>query len=89
MTRRNRTQVEHATFEEQTSTHIQLIVSAIEASNKNLQQQLRKKMRKQKLPYVRKIKKQEKHYEKLRGISRNACGNEKERSLRKPNTRKD
>ena len=36
MTRRNRTQEEHATFEEQTSTHIQMIVSAIEASNKEL-----------------------------------------------------
>ena len=33
MTRRNRTQEEHATFEEQTSTHIQMIVSVIEASN--------------------------------------------------------
>ena len=36
MTRRNRTQEEHAIFEEQTSTHIQMIVSAIEASKKEL-----------------------------------------------------
>ena len=36
MTRRMRTQKEHATFEEQTSTHIQMIVSAIEAGKKEL-----------------------------------------------------
>ena len=57
MKRRNRTQEEHAIFEEQTSTHTQMIVSAIEASNKEL---LRKKTRKQEPLYVRKIKKQEK-----------------------------
>ena len=34
MKRRNRTQEEHATFEDQTSTHIQMIVSEIKASNK-------------------------------------------------------
>ena len=37
MTRRNRTQEEHAIFEEQTSTHIQMIVSEVEASNKELE----------------------------------------------------
>ena len=42
MTRRNRTQEEHATFEEQTSTHIQMIVSAIEASNKELIRTIKK-----------------------------------------------
>ena len=36
MTRRNRTQEGHATFEEITSTHIQMIVSAIKASIKEL-----------------------------------------------------
>ena len=36
MTRRNRTQEEYAPFEEQTYTNIQMIVSAIEASNKEL-----------------------------------------------------
>ena len=36
MTRINRTQEEHAAFEEITSTHIQMIVSAIKASNKEL-----------------------------------------------------
>ena len=36
MTGRNRTQEEHATLEEQTSTHIQMIISATEASNKKL-----------------------------------------------------
>ena len=36
MTRTNRTQEGHATFEEITSTHIQMIVSAIKASNKEL-----------------------------------------------------
>ena len=65
MTRRNRTQEEHAIFEEQTSTHTQMIVSAIEASNKEL---LRKKTRKQEPLYVRKIKKQEKRYEQLQKI---------------------
>ena len=34
MTRKTRTQEGHVTFEEQISTHIQMIVSAIEASNK-------------------------------------------------------
>ena len=42
MTRRNRTQEEHATFEEETSTHIQMIVSAIEASNKELIRTIKK-----------------------------------------------
>ena len=65
MKRRNRTQEEHAIFEEQTSTHTQMIVSAIEASNKEL---LRKKTRKQEPLYVRKIKKQEKRYEQLQKI---------------------
>ena len=36
MTRRDRTQEEHATFEEHISTHIQIIVSAREASNKEV-----------------------------------------------------
>ena len=36
MTRRNRTQEEHATFEKQISAHLQMIVSAIQASNKEL-----------------------------------------------------
>ena len=42
MTRRNRTQEEHAIFEEQTSTHTQMIVSAIEASNKELIRTIKK-----------------------------------------------
>ena len=42
MTRRNRTQEEHAIFEEITSTHIQIIVSAIKASNKKLITTIRK-----------------------------------------------
>ena len=36
MTRRNRTQEEHDTFKEQTSNHIEMIVSPIETSNKEL-----------------------------------------------------
>ena len=47
MARRNRTQEEHATFEEITSTHIQMIVSAIKASNKELLLQLRTSIKKE------------------------------------------
>ena len=36
MARRNRTQDEHATFKEHLSTQLQVIVSAIEASNKDI-----------------------------------------------------
>ena len=43
MTRRTRTQEEHAKFEGQTSTHIQMIVSAIEGSNKELIATIKKK----------------------------------------------
>ena len=42
MTTRNRTQEKHATFVEQTSTHIQMVASAIEASNKELITRIKK-----------------------------------------------
>ena len=73
---RNWIQEEHATLKEQTSTHIQMIVSVIEAT-KNLKEQLKKETKKQEQLYLGKTKKQEKLHKDCRGISENACGNEK------------
>ena len=65
MTKRNRTQEKYAIYKEETSTYIQMIVSAIEASNKELITTLRMKTRKQEILYLWKIKTQDKIYEKL------------------------
>ena len=86
MTRRNRTQEEYAAFEEQTYTNIQMIVSAIEASNKELIRTI-KEENKETRATIRKENRETRNFTKnCRGISRNASGNGKERSLRKPNT---
>ena len=65
MTRRNRTQEEHATFEEKSSTHIQMIVSAIEASNKEFIRRIKKKTEETRTT----IRKENKEKETLRKIA--------------------
>ena len=57
---RNWIQEEHATLKEQTSTHIQMIVSAIEASNKELKRTIKKGNKKTRATVPKENKKLEK-----------------------------
>ena len=79
MTRRDRTQEEHATFEEHISTHIQIIVSAREASNKEVIAIIKKENEE-----ARKTKKQEKLSKHCREISKKACRNENTEAFKSP-----
>ena len=90
MTRRNRTQEEHATFEEQTSSHIQMIVSAIEASNKELIRTIKQENEETRATICKENRETREALRKIaEEFQETLAEKKKNEALRKPNTRKD